>query len=290
MLLFTLMIPLTTFATEVSEADEIKMLEDSLSETITSLESDPNNLELKKNYITGLALLKKWDEIALNYPSIAKQLKEEEKEAIDFIILYIRTKQIVGHITNNEQDNENDKKYNFTIILEYLTPNVLAKLTEEEKTAIFEHIILGQELFQKNLIEEGKQEFYKSSKIKETAIAYLYSGVLLNMFGHSEEAIVDLKKCMALADKGDIKSSLYEALANAYKNKGEPSQAMIIFKKRLNEKPNDLLILYRLAYLYLEQGANKKFIKTCEKIKTLDNIVFALVKDDYNTQIKSITK
>jgi len=138
-IIFAILTPLTTFAQEISPANEAKMLEDSLFETKIALESDPTNLELKKNYVTGLALLNKWDELALKYASVTEQLKEEEKEAIDFIILYIRTKQVVGHLTYNEQDNQDNEKYKFTIIIEYLTPNVLSKLTEGEKTAIFGH-------------------------------------------------------------------------------------------------------------------------------------------------------
>ena len=285
--IFVLIITFAGYSQELDKASRIELIEKSFEDSRKALEVDPDNLKLKKEFIFCCAFLKKWDELLPIYMSIRGEL--EEKDFINDLILFTRTNQIKNEniiIEINEGDPKG--RFGFTIIMEYLNANSLNNLLEEEKNKIWEHVNKGYSLIQKGLFAEGQKEMKASLKIHETPIPYLYLGMSSYLVGNLDDAIYNFEECINMTGRENVMPTLYVILSTAYKDKGDLQKSINILEEQINDDTSDLFLLYNLAHRYLEAEKKAEFIETCEKIKSLDKIIFSLLELDYNKEVNKI--
>lgn len=248
-------------------------------------ESEPNNVDAKKSFIVACAYLNKWDELLIAYSSLRGKLDRESKQNLDDIIVSIRTKALPE--LNYSISGQN---YAATVIAPFLKYNPLEKLPKDLQKELTDSYARGWKLFQDGKFSEGESEFARTLKIQETPIPYLYVGLFLNNLGNPAEAIYNLEKAIAIAGRENVTPFLYLSLASAYKNNGDNKKAISVLKEQIKDNPHPLFLLYNLAYFYLQEGDKKGFIETCNKIKSLDYVIFVLMEGDNSLNTSAVPK
>lgn len=268
----------TVLAQDQAPVDNSKTWQGSLEETQEALKADPDNLTLKQQLLTGCVMLNRWDEALSVYRSIRDRLGQREKENCIATLLFFRAKAIEDVTVSYDADGSGGT---VQVNAMYMKTSGLQDFPQDVRDKLVQHFLKGWQLFQKGAFREGEAEFEEANAIKETDTGYLYLGLLHHNLGQSERAVQCLEKCLSLAKKGTLTAHFYTTLAYAYRNGGDLEKAVRVLENYSSDAPEDPVTLYNLANLYREMGSEKGFIRTCEKIKSLDPVIFALVEEDY---------
>lgn len=249
---------------------------------------NPKDLDSQVCIVTALALLNKDQELLDEYRSLRLKLDGTKKEEIDGLILALRTGQLeeINLSFNNKANISKGGNLTMKTRIFYPKNNFLSDLPNAKEKKISGLNLKALQLSGKNENKKAIATVKKALKIKENAMSYLILGYALRAMNRDSEAALNLEKGLAMPGGEFATANYYALLAKIYIDDGNGNNALSVLQQGLEANPDDLQLLTYLGMVYWGIGDAENFCKLCEKIKTIDPVIFIFFEDNYNSAKK----